>query len=313
MNQPLISIVICTYNRANYLPLTIESVFAQSYPAVEIIIVDDGSTDKTPGLLKQYGGRVRYFRQNNQGIAVARNTGLRLAKGEFIAFHDDDDLMAIDRVNCLFKAINQYPHAVLALGDKEIIDQDGNPTGSRVSPILSPVLMARHLVDEGYGAVLRGDVNPVPQIALFRRKDAMRVKGFDTQFTHGCEDTDFFASIAKLGSIIYVPTVVCYCRKGHASLTQDRMAMHASRCIYFKKHLSIIDQKQRELRQNLRRRLKGSLEGVTLKLLFEGKRKHCLNLVLEYRTALGVRHFLMYLISIVLKFPIRYLSYYHKN
>jgi glycosyltransferase involved in cell wall biosynthesis len=266
MNDPLISIVICTYNRAHFLPQTLESVFAQSYEAVEVIVVDDGSTDNTPRLMKRYEGRVHYLRQNNQGVTVARNTGLHLAKGEFIAFHDDDDLMAVNRISCLYEAMLQYPSVVLALGDKELLYENGHPTGNKVASIINASPKKNFLIHAGYDAILRGDANPGPPITLFRRKDAIRMGGFDLQFTHGCEDTDFFARIARLGPIVYVPQVVCYIRKGHVSLTKDRSAMHASRCIYFKKHLRLIDKNQSELKENLRRRLRGSLEWVTLQL-----------------------------------------------
>ena len=137
----------------------------------------------------------------------------------------------------------------------------------------------------------------------------MRIGGFDLQFTHGCEDTDFFAMIAKLGPIVYVPQVVCNIRKGHESLTKDRSAMHASRCIYFKKHLILIDKKQSELKENLRRRLRGSIEWVTLQLL-EKKPIGVLGYLREYRSVLGTRHFLLFLIAVALKFPIRFLFLY---
>ena len=137
MNDPLISIVICTYNRAHFLPLALESVFAQSYQAIEVIVVDDGSTDNTSSLMKRYEGKVHYSRQNNQGVAVARNTGLHLAQGEFIAFHDDDDLMAVNRISCLYEAMLQFPSAVLSFGDKGLLDKDGHPTGNKVPSLIN--------------------------------------------------------------------------------------------------------------------------------------------------------------------------------
>lgn len=88
---PLVSVIIPTYNRARLLPEAIASVLGQTYPRIEPIIVDDGSTDETPEVLRQYGDRIRIVRQGNAGPAIARNRGIAVATGEIIAFLDSDD------------------------------------------------------------------------------------------------------------------------------------------------------------------------------------------------------------------------------
>ncbi len=90
--DPLVSIIIPTYNRAELVCQTIDNVFLQTYSKFELIVVDDGSTDETPSRLHQYGDRIRVFTQANAGPAVARNRGIELARGEIIAFQDSDDL-----------------------------------------------------------------------------------------------------------------------------------------------------------------------------------------------------------------------------
>ncbi|MBB3170090.1 glycosyltransferase family 2 protein [Simiduia aestuariiviva] len=92
--QPLVSVVIATYNMAQYLPQAIDSIQSQTWQNLEIIVVDDGSTDDTPEVMKAYEGseRVRYIRNENQGQPKAKNCGVRNAQGEFIAFCDADDL-----------------------------------------------------------------------------------------------------------------------------------------------------------------------------------------------------------------------------
>ncbi len=89
--QPKISVIIPTYNSAGYLPLAIESVFNQSYGNVEIIIVDDGSTDNTQEIVKPFLERVAYYRKENGGPSSARNHGIRKSTGDYIAFLDSDD------------------------------------------------------------------------------------------------------------------------------------------------------------------------------------------------------------------------------
>ncbi len=90
-SQGLISVVIPTYNHAHFLVDAIESALAQNYPLVEIIVVDDGSTDNTPEIMAAYTDRVHYIRQANRGLSGARNTGILAARGEFIALLDADD------------------------------------------------------------------------------------------------------------------------------------------------------------------------------------------------------------------------------
>ncbi|RKH36670.1 glycosyltransferase family 2 protein [Corallococcus sicarius] len=90
--MPLFSVVIPTYNRAALLEETLASVFAQTLTDHEVIVVDDGSTDETLALLARYGERIRVLRQSNAGQGVARNLGIREARGEYVAFLDSDDL-----------------------------------------------------------------------------------------------------------------------------------------------------------------------------------------------------------------------------
>ncbi|MBL8266085.1 glycosyltransferase family A protein [Steroidobacter sp.] len=94
MSSPLVSVIIPTYNRAALLCETVDSVLAQTYPNIEIIVIDDGSTDDTTEAIQKYGDRVRYTRRANAGVNAARNLGIKQARGEFIALLDSDDLWA---------------------------------------------------------------------------------------------------------------------------------------------------------------------------------------------------------------------------
>ena len=91
MSRPLVSVIVPSYNAARFLPEAIASVRRQHYEPLEILIVDDGSTDATPQLVPRLGADIRYFRKENAGVASARNVGLREARGEVIAFLDADD------------------------------------------------------------------------------------------------------------------------------------------------------------------------------------------------------------------------------
>lgn len=95
---PLVSVVVPVFNGADYIESCLSSILQQDYPALEIVVVDDGSTDDTPARVQAFGAPVRYARQPNSGSAVARNLGIELAQGGLIAFNDSDDLWAPGRL-----------------------------------------------------------------------------------------------------------------------------------------------------------------------------------------------------------------------
>ena len=91
-DRPLVSVIIPTYNRATVISETIDNVFSQTYKNIELIVVDDGSTDDTPAILRRYADRIRVITQKNAGPAAARNRGIEVSGGSIIAFQDSDDL-----------------------------------------------------------------------------------------------------------------------------------------------------------------------------------------------------------------------------
>jgi glycosyltransferase involved in cell wall biosynthesis len=106
--NPKVSVVIPTYNRAGKVRKSVESVLAQSFTDLEVIVVDDGSSDDTEQTLKEaFGDRIRYFYQHNQGASVARNRGIEESRGEWIAFLDSDDLWEKDKIEWQLKAMER--------------------------------------------------------------------------------------------------------------------------------------------------------------------------------------------------------------
>ncbi len=121
-----ISVVIPTFNRAGLVPLAIRSVLAQTHPAAEIIVVDDGSADRTPEVLAEFGSRIRAIRQENGGLSAARNTGIKAARTEWIAFLDDDDEYAPDRLARAAESIARHPEVQAHLTNTAIV-AEGSP------------------------------------------------------------------------------------------------------------------------------------------------------------------------------------------
>src|SRR5208337_4579078 len=109
VDQASVSVVIPTYNRGELLIETIESILAQTAKPGEVIVVDDGSTDDTQERLARYADRVRYVRQPNQGVAAARNHGVREARGKWIAFIDSDDVWHPRKLECQLRVLADHP------------------------------------------------------------------------------------------------------------------------------------------------------------------------------------------------------------
>jgi glycosyltransferase involved in cell wall biosynthesis len=119
-----VTAAITTYNRAAFLPRTLESVFAQSRPADEVLVVDDGSTDETGAVLADYGERLRVVTQKNGGRSAARNTAVLEARGELISFLDSDDRWLPDKLARQVPVFDQQPRVGLVHGHVDLIDED---------------------------------------------------------------------------------------------------------------------------------------------------------------------------------------------
>ena len=123
--DPRISVVVTTYNQAGYIVQTLQSVFDQTSPAFEVIVVDDGSTDNTQSVLAPFGDKIRYIRQDNQGVASSRNTGIAQAQGEYVALLDGDDLWEPEKLAVQMTAAKNSPHAGLIVANGVEFDDGG--------------------------------------------------------------------------------------------------------------------------------------------------------------------------------------------
>lgn len=151
MVTPLVSIIIPTYNRAHFLPETLESVIAQSVSDIECIVVDDGSTDDTMVLMKRFcarDSRVRYLKQENNGPSAARNFGLAGARGRYIQFLDSDDIIVPDKLAKQLEQLKNTEDLSLSYCDYRYCAHDDiNKTASRDNLPQPRFLMQRPLWD----------------------------------------------------------------------------------------------------------------------------------------------------------------------
>lgn len=178
---PLVSVIIPTFNGAAFLTAAVDSVLGQTYPLVECIVVDDGSTDETPSIIESYGTRIRGARQENTGFARARNRGARMSRGNFVAFLDDDDCWRPTKVERQVRRLAERPEAAVIYTAVELIDETGKCLGTIPAPPQTRAFRNTILMEWPHLALEQG--------ALIRRDAFFGLGGFDERLTTsiGCD------------------------------------------------------------------------------------------------------------------------------
>ncbi len=199
-SAPLVSVIMAAYNAAEHIAEALESVLAQDWQPLEMVVVDDGSIDDTAAIVGRYPDVV-YVHQDNQGPSAARNAAVEHSSGEFVANFDSDDLLPATRVGDQARYLLAHPEVGAVFGRQEWLN--------------APEWMAR---DSVYG-----DVDGIPlSSVMFRREVFFELGGYDTSFVHG-EDMDLLMRMRERG-IEYqvIPEIVLYRRHQASSLTGGR-------------------------------------------------------------------------------------------
>jgi glycosyltransferase involved in cell wall biosynthesis/SAM-dependent methyltransferase len=204
------------YNQGQYLGEAIESARDQTYPSLEILVIDDGSTDDTADVAKRYDPAVRYIRQPNGGLAAARNTGLRESVGIYLVFLDADDRLLPRAVEAGIACLRAYPGSAFVSGHYRYIRTDGSihrewaPSNGRGT--------------EGYLALLRGNYIGMHATVMYRRDALERVGGFDTTLS-ACEDYDIYLRIARTCAVGRHDELVAEYRQHGGNMSRDSLLM----------------------------------------------------------------------------------------
>jgi glycosyltransferase involved in cell wall biosynthesis len=217
IDTPLVSVIIPCYKQAHFLGDAIESVLAQTYPHSEIVVVDDGSPDNTEAVATRYPA-VRYTRQDNQGLAAARNTGLRRSNGDFLVFLDADDRLLPAALETGLQCFHAHPECALVAGHFRLIGFDGQPWPT---PLVFPP------EQDSYLALLRINFIGNPATVLYRRSVFQAVTGFDPSID-ATADYDLYLRVARDFPIHYHGQVVADYRKHGANMSADMAVMLAS-------------------------------------------------------------------------------------
>ena len=227
-----VSVIIPTYNRAEYLSQALKSVFDQSLSPFEVIVIDDGSTDNTPEVVRAFEPGIRYFRHDhNRGVSAARNLGLEVARGEVIAWLDADDLWEPDFLGTIIPMLETVEGLDGVYTGLVRIDADGNLLPQASQTVVSPPDLYSVLIEDCF-----------IQISTFvaRKRCFERVGNFDTQFDI-CEDYDMFLRLATTFTIAGVPTPLVRYRVHEHNTVKDTAAFCQFRLALAQKHFGKLE------------------------------------------------------------------------
>jgi glycosyltransferase involved in cell wall biosynthesis len=212
---PLVSVIIPCYKQGHFLAGAIDSILGQTYPRVEVIVVDDGSPDDTPAVAARYGDRIRYIRKENAGISAARNTGILAARGEFILFLDSDDYLRPETLARHLAAADAHPTGTVFHGAYQFVDAAGRQFKQYES---------QPLVPDAFHALLTTCQFP-PNALLIRRSAFANAGLFDVSLRCS-EDWDMWIRLAAAGyQFVSVPDAMAVyrCYPGSVSRNSERV------------------------------------------------------------------------------------------
>lgn len=212
--DPLVSTIVPAFNAERYLDLAIDSILSQTYSNIEVLIVDNASTDKTADIINAYGARVRYLREETKGPAAARNRGLAEAQGEYIAFLDSDDLWLPDKTERQVEYLTEHPEYGVCYSHYEYIDENGE---------LYHNTWAKHSTQTGvvFEDLLRHELQLGIGTMMIRRSSLHEAGNFNEKLITA-EDTDLFIRLAKYNQFGYIPGPVARYRSHKESLTKQQ-------------------------------------------------------------------------------------------
>lgn len=210
-SEPTVSVIIPCFNQALFLTDAIESAQSQSYPHVEVVVVDDGSTDDTAAVAARYPA-VRYIHQENRGVSAARNNGFTESKGEYVIFLDADDRLLPAAVEDALRVFERHPDSGFVSGMIRWINSEGVVMGVPDHLDVGP---------DAYAALLRRCYIFAPASVMFRREVLEEVGGFDGSMTP-CDDYDLYLRITSRYRAQHHSNIVAEYRQHGANMSGDQ-------------------------------------------------------------------------------------------
>jgi glycosyltransferase involved in cell wall biosynthesis/SAM-dependent methyltransferase len=213
MTDP-VAVVIPTYNHSRFLADAIASVERQTFPAAEIIVVDDGSTDHPEHVVAQFPG-VRFIRQVNKGLAAARNTGLRAASSDKVIFLDADDLLAPDAIESGLACFSNHLDAGFIYGAHRMVNAEGMPVSK---------VKFEAIGRDAFASFLKGNCIGMHATVLYDRRRLVACGGFNETLRR-CEDYDLYLRLSLKHPVASHPKLAADYRWHGANMSADIMGM----------------------------------------------------------------------------------------
>lgn len=269
MNRPKVSIVICTYNQQSLISNTLDSVLAQTYPNLEIIVTDDGSTDDTPHILQRYAhqfpDKIKIsLSAVNAGIPANINRGLKLRSGEYTAWLDGDDLMMPQKIEMQVSFLESHPEATGCYHDAEVFDDETGQALGRVSVLYNGSSKLKQGKIEQW---MRPRYYFLPS-TIMARSDACPPHGYDERLKH-LSEVVFFTEVFRAGTMLAFDDVLVRYRR-HANNVTSNSAALAKMVEYELMAYAILESRYPELHGITRRGRISCLLAAAVKCYREG-------------------------------------------
>jgi glycosyltransferase involved in cell wall biosynthesis len=213
-DERLVSVAIACYNQARYVGEAIQSVLDQTYRNLEVIVVDDGSSDDSSKIASSFPG-VRTIRQSNLGVAAARNSGFKESSGEFLIFLDGDDRLEPQAVESGLRCMHQHSDCAFVFGNCRLISEDGRELPTR-SELVVP--------DDYYLALLQSNLIWMPAVAMFRREALGQSEPF-AMFADHCCDYELYLRLARQFPVGYHDDIVAQWRQHSDNISHNSARM----------------------------------------------------------------------------------------
>jgi glycosyltransferase involved in cell wall biosynthesis len=212
-----VSVIIPSFNYGRFLGAAIESVISQTWKNVEVIVIDDGSTDNTPEVAARYP-TIQYVRQQNQGRCASRNNGLLKATGEFVVFLDADDTLRPDALEAEVDLLKRHPQSMFVTGRAELVDSQGDSLDKLSPPCRDP--------SDPLGSILCENFIRHPACVMFRKTVFNSVAPFDSRWDP-VEDFDLNFRILQHYPVVVYDGIVSDYRQHGANTTANEARMFA--------------------------------------------------------------------------------------